>query len=295
MFGTIALCSGAARARVTPRGAQLIGWRVGEAELLWAGDPKFWPEQAPILFPVVGWTRDGIRVNGRNYPLGLHGFARDADFSVIVQEENRLRLALRADAASLALYPFDFLLCVEYLIENNYLKIIIEVFNQDDKPMFYACGVHPGFVWPLPGGRGAHKIRFDADERDDVPIIAPGGLFSTRRRQIGLQGRDLPLRSSDFEEALCFLDARSAGLEFCAENGPSLRMAVENFPHLALWSRPGAPFLCLEAWTGYGDPEDFIGELSEKPSMRRLEPGAGARSAASFCWRPHKDFGPDFR
>ena len=32
--------------------------------------------------------------------------------------------------------------------------------------------------------------------------------------------------------------------------------------------RGGAPFLCLEAWTGYSDPEGFAGELKDKPGMR---------------------------
>ena len=152
--------------------------------------------------------------------------------------------------------------------------------------MPFACGLHPGFVWPLPGATGPHVVRFDAEERAEVPVIAPGGLFSARRRPIPLEGRMLPLGPDLFEEALCFLDARSEGLEFAAENGPSLRMELENFPHIALWSRPGAGFLCLEAWTGHGDPEGFTGDLFAKPSMRVLAPGEKARSAARYIWRP---------
>ena len=29
-------------------------------DLLWPGDPAIWSQISPILFPVVGWTRDGI-------------------------------------------------------------------------------------------------------------------------------------------------------------------------------------------------------------------------------------------
>ena len=47
-----------------------------------AGDPAIWAEISPILYPVVGWTRDGARVGGRHYPLGLHGFARFETFAV---------------------------------------------------------------------------------------------------------------------------------------------------------------------------------------------------------------------
>ena len=120
-------------------------------------------------------------------------------------------------------------------------------------------------------------------------MIASGGLFSARRLLVPLRGRELVLASELFEEALCFLDARSAGLEFAAQGGPSLRMELENFPHVALWSPKvdglGAPFLCLEAWTGHGDPEDFYGDIFAKPSMRVLAPAENARSAARFLWR----------
>jgi len=141
----------------------------------------------------------------------------------------------------------------------------------------------------LPGAEGPHFVRFDQAEKPEVPMIAPGGLFSTQTRKIPLQGRELALTPDLFEEALCFLDARSAGLDFFArheagEEKPRLRMELENFPHIALWSRPGAPFLCLEAWTGHGDPQNFEGDIFAKPSMRALNPGENARCAAKFVW-----------
>jgi galactose mutarotase-like enzyme len=282
----IEIDSGAASAKIALRGAELKSWSVGGAELIWPGDEKFWPESAPVLFPVVGWTRDGILVDGKRYPLGLHGFARQQDFAVVDQAPNRVLLRLAANAATRALFPFEFTLDVEYYIDMNELKIILHVRNEDEVVFPFACGLHPGFLWPLPGAQGTHVLRFDQPERPEVPVITPGGLFSTQMRPIPLQGRELLLTSALFEEALCFLDARSRGLEFFAGDGkPRLRMELESFPHIALWSRPGAPFLCFEAWTGHGDPENFDGDIFAKPSMRALNPGNTARSAATFSWR----------
>jgi galactose mutarotase-like enzyme len=286
MIEKLEISSGLSSVLIALRGAELKGWRVGADELIWPGDQKFWPESAPILFPVVGWTRDGIVVNGARYPIGLHGFARSEDFLPVEQAESRVLLRLRASERTRALYPFDFRIDVEYIINNNELSILLHVTNEGAEAMPFACGLHPGFNWPLPGASGEHVVRFDAEERAEVPVIAPGGLFSPRRRPVVLRGRELAVTPDLFEEALCFLDARSAGLNFCAENGPSLRMELENFPHIALWSRPQAPFLCLEAWTGHGDPENFNGDLFAKPSMTVLAPGENARSAAKFLWRP---------
>jgi galactose mutarotase-like enzyme len=286
MSETIEIAFGDARAKIALRGAELKSWSVAGQELIWQGDETFWPDSAPILFPVVGWTRDGIVVEGRRYKLGLHGFARAQDFTVAEQEESRVTFRLGANPATRALFPFAFDLSIEYILENNSVKIIIHVKNEDSKVLPYACGLHPGFAWPLPGAEEPHVIRFDQAERASVPVIAPGGLFSTQSREIPLHGRELALTPALFAEALCFLDARSAGLDYCAQNGPRLRMELENLPHIALWSRPGAPFVCLEAWTGHGDPEHFDGDIFAKPSMRFLNPGESARSAATFIWSP---------
>ncbi len=176
---------------------------------------------------------------------------------------------------------------MEYILQNSELRVVIHVINQDEKTLPYACGLHPGFAWPLPGGEGRHFLRFDEVERTQVPVIAPGGLFSTQNRAIAFDGRELPLSEELFVEALCFLDARSQGVTLHAGAGakPCLRMELENFPHIALWSRPGGKFLCLEAWTGHGDPENFNGDIFEKPSMRLLAPGESSRCAATFTWR----------
>lgn len=281
----ISLTNGDARARIALRGAELLQWRAGGREMIWTPDPAFWAEAAPILFPVVGWTRAGhTRVNGKSYPLGLHGFARHCDFSIEEQSAARAVLRLAESDGTRAQYPFAFVLRVEYALEPDALIVQLHVENTDDEPLPYACGLHPGLRWPFDGGAaGDYRVVFDDDENPRVPVIAPGGLFSTETRAAPLQGRELPLSPEVFaREALCFLDARSKGLTFAHRGGAALRVDLDDFPHIALWSRPGAPFLCIEPWTGHGDPVGFDGELVDKPSMRLLAPGARARHAARF-------------
>ena len=58
-------------------------------------------------------------------------------------------------------------------------------------------------------------------------------------------------------------------------------MDFSGFGLAALWTRPGAPFLCLEAWTGY-IAEGFAGDLFEKPAMRTLAPGERVRHRATY-------------
>jgi len=243
-----------------------------------------WPQTAPILFPVVGWTREGrIRHRGESYPLSLHGFAARKDFSVVEEGVDFARLRLDADAETRTLYPFDFRLDAIYRLEETALVWTLEASNRGPEPMPYALGLHPGFRWPLAGSAATHRFVFDAPERPQVPVIAPGGLFSPDNRAVPLEGRSLAITPELMaQEALCFLDIASRGAVFDNGAGARLRVDLDDFPHLALWARPPAPFLCIEAWTGHGDPVGFAGELADKPSMRLLAPGATARHSLRF-------------
>jgi galactose mutarotase-like enzyme len=289
-MSTVALSAGDARAAIAVRGGELVAWRAGGHDLLWSGDPSWWGRSSPILFPIVGWARDqSIRIDGKAYPMGVHGFAGREDFAVESASETAARLVLTDNAETLRVFPFPFRLTVSYALAETELSVRFEVVNLGERPLPYALGLHPGFRWPFAAGRReGHVVCFDEPERPQVPVIAPGGLFSPERRSIPLEGRRLRLDDDLFSrEALCFLNARSRRVSLSSpDGGPAITMDVEDFPHFALWTKPGAPFLSIEAWTGYGDPTDFEGDLSEKPSMRLLAPGTRARHAVRLIFRP---------
>jgi len=84
----------------------------------------------------VGWTRDGTaRVNGKTYPLSLHGFAWKKQFAVAEQQRDFLRLELAADEETRALYPFDFHLAVEFRLLPGGLENALIVTNSGGTPL----------------------------------------------------------------------------------------------------------------------------------------------------------------
>ena len=284
----IRLVHGAAVAEIRLVGAEPVAWSVNGRDLLWQGDVRSWANSAPILFPIVGRLRGGrVRTGNDMYAMGVHGFARAMPFTVVECGADRVRLSLTHNAETLAAYPFPFALTVEYRLSGTTFSAVFEVSNPGDVPLPYALGFHPGFCWPFAGGRpDEYALVFAEEERTEVPVITAEGLFSAERRPVPLDGKRLPLsRELMSNEALCFLHARSREVRFVAPDGTSIQVSSEDFPHIALWSRPPGAFLCVESWTGFGDPADFDGDLTTKPSMRCLAPGAGARHAVHLSFQ----------
>ncbi len=268
-------------ARIARTGAELVSWQVGGRDYLWSGDPEHWNRHAPWLFPVVGASAGGlVRVGGQSYPMAQHGFARDLPFAVVERTDDAVTLRLTDDAGTRAHYPFAFRLDVTARVLPRGLAFDLTVTNPGDTPLPYGLGFHPAFPWPFAGGErragGGYAVAFEEAERPFVPEVGEGGLLVRSERELPLDGARLDLDPALFTEALVFLNARSRALRFVAPGGEAITMRVEDFPHLAVWTRPTAPFVSLEAWTGHADWAGFAGELSERDSQRLLAPGASA-------------------
>ena len=79
-------------------------------EYLWQADPKYWPRRSPILFPIVcSVENDTYTVDGQEYHLPRHGFARDTEFTLVAESANKVVFALHESEETLKVYPFPFL------------------------------------------------------------------------------------------------------------------------------------------------------------------------------------------
>ena len=277
----VELRAGEATARIALAGAEPISWRIGGREYLWGGDPAHWNRHAPILFPVVGASAGGVvRVSGQDYPMPQHGFSRDLPFAVVSRDAASVTLRLTESEETRAHYPFPFRLDLAAMLGGDgALALTFTVANTGATPLPYALGFHPAFPWPFDGGPAqgpGHAVLFEADEVPEVPEVAQGGLLSRTGRRLPMDGRRLDLDPALFTEALVFLDARSRAMRFLAPSGRAIAMTLEDFPHLAVWTRGAAPFVSLECWTGHADWAGASGELEERHSMRVLAPGASA-------------------
>lgn len=283
----VTLVSTELSADVNPLGAELV--RLDDAvgdPLLWSGDPAFWSGRAPLLFPIVGELAGGVfRHRGRTHALPRHGFARRSLFTLLERGSAHVAFRLEASAATRAQWPFEFRLDVRHALDGARLTTTAEVTNLSDEPMPTGFGFHPAFRWPLAGAgpRAAHVVRFAKAEPNPIRRLDADGLLDPTPVPTPVVGDTLPLDDALFErDALIFDRPASRRLTFGAG---AVRLAVEfeGMPHLGVWTKPGAPFLCLEPWQGYADPTGFVGELAEKPGLLALAPNRTQRFAMSVA------------
>ena len=263
---------------VNPLGAQLSILRDRNGlDWLWDGDPSIWAGRAPILFPTVGEVAGGsYRLGAKSYRLGRHGFARGKLFEVVTAAATHATFRLKADAATLDVYPFQFELDVRFEVSGPKLSVSASVRNLGSANMPASVGFHPAFRWPLPFGRArtAHCIEFEHEEPAPIRRLNSVGLLAPAPHPTPVVGKRLMLEDSLFQtDVVIFDEFRSRKLTYGAQDGPHLEVAYPDATYLGIWTKPGAPFVCIEPWRGIADPEGFAGDFTTKPGVFSVAPG----------------------
>jgi galactose mutarotase-like enzyme len=274
---TIALRNTSLGAEISPLGAELVQLR-DEAgrDLLWDGNPAFWTGRSPLLFPIVGRLRDDRTfIDGCIYSMKQHGFARTSNFDIVNANPETCRLRLNASEATREQYPFDFRLDVTYRLAGARLIFTASVFNLEDRTLPASFGFHPALRWPLPygGKRNAHEIRFEKTETALLHQLSDG-LIGEASRPTPVNGNRLVLHDDLFEDgALVWSELSSRAVRYGVPGQRSITISFPHMPHLGIWTKPGAGYVCIEPWQGYADPVGFEGELAEKPGIVMIKAG----------------------
>jgi galactose mutarotase-like enzyme len=123
----------------------------------------------------------------------------------------------------------------------------------------------------------AYTISFE--ELEDKPIRRlANGLLEADPIPSPVHDKALALADALFiNDALIFDRLNSRRVTYGASTGPSIEVRFDGMPYLGIWSKTGAGFVCIEPWHGVASPEDFDGELKDKPGMTLVPPGTTKR------------------
>jgi hypothetical protein len=125
-------------------------------------------------------------------------------------------------------------------------------------------------------------------------------LLTAERHATPVTGRRLNLSDSLFQsDVIIFDEIKSRSVIYGAAQGPLIKIGFAGVPgtavpgtavpgaaapgaaapYLGIWTKPGAPFICIEPWHGVADPEGFSGDLKDKPGIFVLSAGASLTAA----------------
>ena len=270
---TFELKKGELRATAQTKGGELVSLRDGEGqEYIWPGDPAFWAGRNPILFPIVGTLKDGkVELAGQVCEMGRHGFAREMEFTPVEQGEDFITLELRETPDTLVRYPFPFALRVTHRLLDDGFSTTFAVQNPGSSSMPFCIGGHTAIRCPLREGERFedYELLFDVSEQADSHLLSPQGII--------LQGRMEPM----LREWARLLRSGNVSL-LHKETGHGVRLDFHEFPMVAFWTKPGAPFLCMEPWQGCAALDNETGRFEDKPFCTTLAPGKEKILTCSF-------------
>ena len=279
------LDNGVLSVRVSSIGGQLLSVKKDGKEYLWQGDPAFWEDRAPNLFPYIArLTKGTYTVHGKEYHLPIHGFLPAAEMKAEAQEESLLVLRLDADESTLACYPFVFTLRIRYELNQDTLRIAYEVENGGTEEMYFGIGGHPGFQAPLEDGLSFEDyfLEFESEGQSGTGAQTPVRIgFSPT---CFLNGKDepwplekgcrIPLRHDLFDDDAIVLSHTPKTVVLRSEKGGrGVRVRFPQMPYIGFWHavKKPAPYVCIEPWSSLPSRQDVVEELSEQPGLIHLE------------------------
>jgi len=266
-------------------GGELISFKLNGIEKMHQGEDcvdengkVYWKRHSPVLFPIVGkLKRNQSIINGKTYEIFQHGFARDLDFEPITKLDNFHSYMLKSNKTTKSRYPFDFELYTTYRLDQNKLTTIYKVINTDVMNMPFCIGGHPAFAVDANKLKnGDYYLEFEEDEEKIHFLYLVDGLIGTEyAKNVMSDKRIINIDKNTFNnDALIMkgITSNKISLKDRATEKTLLTMDFAEFPYLAIWSKPGAPFICIEPWHGISDTIKSTGIFAEKTDIILLRP-----------------------
>ncbi|MES2862754.1 MAG: aldose 1-epimerase family protein [Bacteroidota bacterium] len=258
-------------ATINTLGAELISLVKNNKNYIWQVDETYWNKTSPVLFPIVGRLKNDTYIyKGENYNLPRHGFAREMEFTFEQRSESQVVFELNETEETKAIYPFDFKLFLAYTLMNNELVIEYFVRNQSDEVLPFSIGAHPAFA--ITKEFNSYSLKFNKEEVFETNHLE-NESFNGKTTLVEMDNSELKLNYALFEkDALVFKHLKSNEVILKQDNKSVLKVNYDNFPYLGIWTKPNAPFLCIEPWCGLADSINHNGDLEDKEGVNTIQP-----------------------
>ena len=248
-------------------------------EYLWQGNPKYWGDRAPNLFPYIARMTEGkYTLNGKTYEMDIHGFAKDMIFGAEQISGEHIVFSICDTKETYDQYPYKFQFSVSYKLDETRLCITYSVKNTDEKEMYFGVGGHPGFNVPLDKDTVFEDYYLEFGECEDAKrVVFSEDCFVTGELVAFPleEGARLPLCHDMFDDdAIVLTDVAHSVTLKSDKNSRAVRITYPDMPYLGLWHMPktNAPYICIEPWSSLPSRKGIVEALAKQPSLIRLDP-----------------------
>ncbi len=253
-------------------GAEIIRFETKNGKpVFWQKETNHWNRVAPVLFPFVGRLKNNsFQFNGLNYEMPQHGFARDKKFICENRTDNSITFLLKSTEETTNIYPFEFEFRIQYTLKENKLFVAYKIKNTDTKALYFSVGGHPAFQ--LNDVLENYFLQFEKPYVVSKSNLENGIISSQEKMELP---EKLLLSNSLFEkDALVFLQPDFTSLSLYHNyEGKLIDFSCKDWNAIGIWTKPGAPFICIEPWLGYADVIDSNGLLNSKKGITELTSG----------------------
>ena len=246
-------------------------------EYLWQGDKEYWFRRAPLLFPMIGPTKDNkIRCGGKTYDMPNNGFARDTEFTLISQSSDSVTFRLEdSEETKAKYYPYGFSLTVTYTVHEDGYEAKAEIEAKDD--LWYTFGWHPAFSLDI-NGEGTdletYSVSFEMEEKLDRKY-ASGETFVLEKDF--LVGDTLEMRRAETDKGAIVLPCvKSREVTLTSTEGEhGITAFMGDMPLLTVWTcaPKHGQYLCIEPMLSFGFASRTldIEEMDETVELKKGE------------------------
>lgn len=267
------------------QGAELVSFKLNGEEKIHQGENSvdvngkiYWKRQWPVLFPTVGkCKKNQTIINGKAYEMQIDGFVKDMEFEPVSKLDNFHSYLLKSNKKWLDKYPYKFSLTVTYRLDENKLTSIYKVINESDIDMPFGIGGKPAFKIDLQDlENGNYYLEFEEEEEKIHFLYLLDGLVGTEyAKNIMINKKVIPINSHTFDNNAIImkgLKSNKVSLKNKRTGKTILTVNYTGFPYLAIWSKPKAPFICIEPWMTTPDNVKASGVFRQKTDIILLPP-----------------------
>lgn len=248
-----------------------------------------WGATAPLLFPICGRLLNSeYSLGGKKFNMNIHGFISKEVFRVVSSSDTELTLVATESPATIAAYPFEFMMCVKYSLRGTSLSAEYTVTNRSGSVMPFMFGLHPGFVLPMEEGAAFDDYRLDLGVSEVLHYPLINGAFVSKASSCRpLVDGKLQISEEEIcrEQTLVFGGIGQSARLYREGGKRAVSISFsDGFPFLCLWKHPSPDerYLCIEPWSGVPSDGNFDECFDTRENMLRIEPGASARFFSDF-------------